>query len=268
MRSTRRSLAEYGRGVVGGLLFSLPLLFTMEVWWTGFTATPEELLAGGTVTLLLLIGYNRHQGIHAECGWFAAFIESIEELGLGVVTASFFLWLIGRLHFEVSFAEVIGQVALASMVAAVGVSVGTAQLGGREQEDQERVEYAEQLILAVCGAFLVAMTVAPTEEIVHIGAEAGPERLLGMLALSAALVTVVLYFSEFRGSGRSVRREGGVDMAMGVVESLAVAIVVAGALLLFFGRLADVSFATGVAQVTVLTIPAALGASAGRMLLQ
>ncbi|HEX4668040.1 MAG TPA: DUF2391 family protein, partial [Chthoniobacterales bacterium] len=30
------SLREYARGIAGGLMFSLPLLYTMEVWWTGF----------------------------------------------------------------------------------------------------------------------------------------------------------------------------------------------------------------------------------------
>jgi hypothetical protein len=32
VRSTGESLREYGRGVAGGLLFSLPLLYTVEVW--------------------------------------------------------------------------------------------------------------------------------------------------------------------------------------------------------------------------------------------
>lgn len=30
------SLQEYARGIAGGLIFSLPLLYTMEVWWAGF----------------------------------------------------------------------------------------------------------------------------------------------------------------------------------------------------------------------------------------
>jgi len=31
-RSTAESLQEYGRGIAGGLMFSIPLLYTMEVW--------------------------------------------------------------------------------------------------------------------------------------------------------------------------------------------------------------------------------------------
>jgi Putative integral membrane protein (DUF2391) len=39
-RSITKSLQEYGRGVAGGLMFSLPLLYTMEVWWAGFNTHP------------------------------------------------------------------------------------------------------------------------------------------------------------------------------------------------------------------------------------
>ncbi|MDQ3135846.1 MAG: TIGR02587 family membrane protein, partial [Acidobacteriota bacterium] len=38
MRPIKKSLQEYARGVAGGLLFSLPLLYTMEVWWMGVVA--------------------------------------------------------------------------------------------------------------------------------------------------------------------------------------------------------------------------------------
>ena len=38
------TLRTYARGVVGGLLFSLPLLYTMEVWWAGFTMDPVRQL--------------------------------------------------------------------------------------------------------------------------------------------------------------------------------------------------------------------------------
>ena len=40
----QESLSEYGRGIAGGFLFSLPLLFTMEVWQAGLTISPLRLL--------------------------------------------------------------------------------------------------------------------------------------------------------------------------------------------------------------------------------
>ncbi|MCA1627000.1 MAG: TIGR02587 family membrane protein, partial [Acidobacteria bacterium] len=44
MRSVNKSLKEYIRGVAGGLLFSLPLLYTMEVWRMGVVAHPWRLV--------------------------------------------------------------------------------------------------------------------------------------------------------------------------------------------------------------------------------
>jgi uncharacterized membrane protein len=58
-RTLGRALREYARGVTGGLLFSLPLLYTMEVWWAGFIARPLHLLVYLLAGFLLLFGYNR-----------------------------------------------------------------------------------------------------------------------------------------------------------------------------------------------------------------
>ncbi len=45
-RPSSESLREYGRGLAGGLLFSLPLIYTMEVWWAGIIAAVVALLLG------------------------------------------------------------------------------------------------------------------------------------------------------------------------------------------------------------------------------
>ena len=55
-RTVRQSVDEYGRGVAGGVLFSLPQLYTMEMWWAGFSASPEMLLVCGGIARWL--GWN------------------------------------------------------------------------------------------------------------------------------------------------------------------------------------------------------------------
>ena len=55
--SVAKSLREYARGMAGGLMFSLPLLYTMEVWWTGFVADPMRLLIYVAATFVLLLGF-------------------------------------------------------------------------------------------------------------------------------------------------------------------------------------------------------------------
>ena len=58
------------------------------------------------------------------------------------------------------------------------------------------------------------------------------------------------------------------DIVVGSVISYAIAIVASAALLWFFGRFDGVSLEIAVRQITVLALPASIGASAGRLLLQ
>ena len=71
------SLQEYGRGIAGGLLFSLPLLYTMEVWQTGLNAHPLRLLVAVAGTFLLLLGYNRHAGLRRDASMIEVVIDSV-----------------------------------------------------------------------------------------------------------------------------------------------------------------------------------------------
>ncbi|HWQ11571.1 MAG TPA: TIGR02587 family membrane protein [Roseiflexaceae bacterium] len=272
-----QSLREYGRGLAGGLIFSLPLLYTAEVWWAGFTLTPWRLLAGLTVTFALLLGYNRFAGLRSDASWVEVAIDSVEELGLGILVSALILALLGRLRPDMPPDEIAGKVVLEALVVAIGVSVGTAQLGeppedevGMDDEPQgpPEVRFGEQLVLAVCGAVLFAINIAPTEEIQIIALEIGPWRLLGLVALSLALGAVILHYAEFSGARRFVRADGPLNALSGAVVTYAVALVVSAAILWFFGRFDGVSPGLCLAQAVVLGMAAALGASAGRLLLQ
>jgi putative integral membrane protein (TIGR02587 family) len=131
-RPVAQSLQEYGRGVAGGLLFSLQLLYTMEVWWTGFIAEPLRLLACTAVTFLLLLGYNRYGGMRPGTRLIDVIIDSVEEMGLGLVIATLVLFLLGQITHGMPHLEIIGKIVLEAMIVSIGVSVGTAQLGGSE----------------------------------------------------------------------------------------------------------------------------------------
>jgi putative integral membrane protein (TIGR02587 family) len=278
-KAVGRSLADYRRGVAGGLLFSLPLLYTMEVWWAGFLAGPLRLLALLAVTFVLLIGYNHFAGLRRDISFAATVGEAFEELGIGLVLSALVLWLTGRIDAGMGVAEVVGKTVVESAVVAIGVSVGKAQLGSgggrRHHADQGRQRtapepgFAGQLVIAACGAVLIAGNVAPTEEIVVIAAETAAGKIFGLLVLSLLVTAAVLYHADFRGAEQQVPRPAGpADMVGGTLVMYGVGLAVAAAQLWFFGRFEGVSPAVGVAQIVVLAFPAALGASAGRLLLQ
>jgi putative integral membrane protein (TIGR02587 family) len=295
-RSIAESFQEYGRGVAGGLMFSLPLLYTMEVWWAGFNAHPWRLAAYVSATFVLLLGYNRFAGLRHDAGMLEVAIDSVEEMGLGFIIAAVALFLLGRITFGMPLNEAAGQIVIEAMTVAVGVSVGTAQLGGGEdsgegsigrggaagrakpggkagrmggaERGEPELHFGGQMLLAFCGAALFAANVAPTEEIVMIAVEISWMRLLGLASVSLLLGALILHYSEFTGARRFVRTEGVGAVVAGSVATYAVALVTSGLILWFFGRFDGVTLYTALAQMVVLGVAATLGASAGRLLLQ
>jgi putative integral membrane protein (TIGR02587 family) len=197
-------------------------------------------------------------------------------MGLGLVVALFILWLLGRVTAGMPLEEAAGMVVIEAMTVAVGVSVGTAQLGAGDGEGDKGVDGARaseggfggQLVVALCGAVLFASNVAPTEEIVMMAVEISAWRLLGLAVLSLALGALILYYSEFAGSKKYVAFDRRHDVLVGTVVTYGVALACSAAILFFFGRFDGQALATCVAQTVVLGVAATLGASAGRLLLQ
>lgn len=267
------SLREYARGLAGGLLFSLPIIYTMEMWSAGFLGTPSRLLAGLVATFLLLIAYNLFAGLRREAQFGEILIDSVEEMGLGLVAATLLLWLLGRIDLSMEPLEITGKLVVEGMMMSIGVSVGTAQLGGKEKTDQGvAASYRDHepwrhLALAACGAMLFAANVAPTEEIVVLGAELSAFGLLGIATVSFVVGAVILHYSEFTSSV-SGGETGFIVAFRGTTQSYAVALLVSAGSLWFYGRFEDETAAMICAQTIVLGFAGMLGASAGRLMLQ
>lgn len=280
--SIDQSIREYGRGLAGGLVFSLPLLFTMEVWWTGFTAQPERLLVYVVGSFVLLLGYNRYAGLREDASWTEVVIDSVEEMGLGLVIAGLVMLLIGRISIDMHPAEIVGKIVMEGMTVAIGVSVGTAQLGATDEDsgmtsiarkaDPEGrnadIHSIDQLSIAFCAAVLFGANLAPTEEILLIASEISSWSVIGLMLLSIAMGIVILFYSEFPGA-RDLPEKGRYRaIATRSVATYSVALLASAAILWFFGRFDGVSLIIGLSETVVLGVATTLGASAGRLLLQ
>lgn len=271
--AVHESLREYGRGLAGGFLFSLPLLYTMEVWWAGLSVSSGRLLLGLAGTFLLLCAYNAYAGLRHDSSVTEVLIDSVEELGLGFLVSAAILLMLARFSPGGGPSEILGQVVLEGLFVAIGVSVGTAQLAeggksntgfGRGRHDTVQAE----VTLAVCGAVLIAANVAPTEEIVQLASGLRLWHTLLVVLASLVLAMTLLYFSNFRGSGRFGGTRSRFAVLHGSTITYAVALAASAALLWFFGRFERMSLPLCIAQSVVLGLPATLGASAGRLLLR
>lgn len=266
----KESIQEYARGIAGGMMFSLPLLYTMEMWWSGFILHPFRLVTLMISTFVLLLGYNRFAGIRHDHTWAEVVIDSVEEMGIGLVLSATMLFLLNRIHTQEAFPEALCKIVMEGMLVAIGVSVGTAQLGTGECQEEEtpRDGWFAQLTLGICGAVLFASNIGPTEEIQVLAMESTVWHQIGLVLASFAIGGVVLYFSEFNGSKQFARNEGKLDIATGSVLSYTISFLVSAAILWFFGRMDDMPLAFCISQTIVLAFPASLGASAGRLLVQ
>ncbi len=260
--------------MAGGLLFSLPLLFTMEVWQAGFTMPPHRQLAYVLLALVLLLGYNRYAGLHPDSTWAEVAIDSIEEMGIGLLLSAAVLLLIGRLRPGQDLGEMVGRTVVEAVTVAIGVSVGTAQLGGNGggrkpgMDRGDGVSFAGQLTLALCGAVLFAANVAPTEEIVVVGLEMPGAQLAVLGVATMVLGALVLYYSDFRGARRWTERDGFGSVLRGTVITYAVGLGASAVILWLFGRFDGAGPRAIVGQTVALGVASTLGASAGRLLLQ
>ena len=271
-RPSSDSLREYGRGLAGGFFFSLPLIYTMEMWWAGFNAGAARLLIFLGATFALLLGYNYYAGIRHDADWTDVMVDSVEELGLGLVTAAGLLFLLGRITPDMSIQEVLGKIVIEAGVVAIGFSVGSAQLGpdgeDRAARHPEDAGVVGHLVVALCGAVLISANVAPTEEIVILASEAGPYRLLGIMLLSLLVAQLILFYGGFESAARVARADSRRHAFAIAIVTFAIGVVASAVMLWFFGRFEHVGFEMIVAQTIVLSFPATLGASAGRVLLE
>ncbi len=277
-RPISESLKEYARGITGGLLFSFPMLFTMEVWWAGFIAKPESLLLV-LITYLLLLGYNRYAGMHPDVTWRSVLVDSIEELGIGLLISFGVLLMLKRIVLnDMAIDEIMGKVIIEAMAVSVGVSVGTSQLGAEKDntadENQDKSNGVNRdtktamFVLGLCGAILIGGNVAPTEEIVQLAVESGPIEILVMALVSLLLCIVVVFFSDFRGTINTKNNGLLYNIAFDTCLSYLTALGAGAFMLWFFGRFEGVSFWIAFSQVIVLGIITSLGASAGRLLIK
>lgn len=257
------------------MIFSLPLLYTMEVWWAGFSLGSERLLLLLGFTFLILLGYNTYAGVRPDETWAGVVIDSIEELGLGLVVSAAFLFLLGRILPGDSWREVMGKVVLEALLIAIGISIGTAQMtDGDEQEVQGKERGARPkdllgvLSLSACGAVVLATNIAITDEIVVIGLESTSWQLIAMVAISLVLGALIMAFSDLLDKRSCAAATGYFKLVYGSVVSYSVAFCCAAVILYLFGRFEGLALAGCLAMTVVLAVPASMGAAAGKLLIQ
>jgi putative integral membrane protein (TIGR02587 family) len=263
------------RAGAGGLLFGMPLLYTMEVWWSGFVLPWWKVLLVLGIGAFFVSAFTRIEGFRRDRTLGEVAEDAAVSFGIGIAIATVMLVVLGQLDSGSSLREWVGMIALETVPVAIGASVARALLGERGGGgDGSSIEPGAwgQAIVAAGGALFFALNVAPTDEPVLIGI--GNRWWLNVVLLAATIPVTfgIVFYADFRGSHRRRREKGSVSPTLTpageTMISLAAAFAVSALLLWLFGRLGSgTGFATAVDQIISLGFVAAIGAAAARLLL-
>lgn len=270
-----RAARDFGRAAGGALIFSLPMLMTMELWELGFYLERVRLLALVLSALPLLVLLSRHIGFERTRGWRDDVLDSLIALGVAAAVCPTLLVLFGAIGFDTPPDEGVGKIAIQMVPAAIGALLAKSQFhagaAGEAVEDESGDEsgderYGSELFLMGVGALFLGF--APTEEMMLISYRMTEWHALALVALSLALMHGFVFALEFAGGSEVSPDEpwwsAFVRLTLpGYVVALAISLY----LLWIFARTDGMDMDGVLVATVVLAFPSAIGAAAARLIL-
>lgn len=267
-----RAARDFGRAAGGALVFSLPMLMTMELWWLGFYLDRFRLLLLVLTTLPLLVVLSRHIGFERTRGWRDDVVDALIALGIAAIVCVAALVLFGTITFDTPADEIVGKVAIQMVPGSIGALLAKSQFGAQTADgddvEEEEEPYGGELFLMGVGALFLGFNVAPTEEIMLISYQMTHAHALALVALSLALMHGFVFAVGFAGGSEVSHDEPWwspfVRLTLpGYVIALAISLY----LLWLFARTDGLPADGVVTAAVVLAFPSAIGAAAARLIL-
>ena len=263
---------NYGRGVLGALLVSVPLLATMEMWWLGFSMTSWKMILFVVVNFGVLVILEYFSGFHDTVSLRAEILDALSAYGIGLLVAVIGLGLFNNLRPGMGLHELLGKIVLQSIPLSIGASIAMSQLGQEAARKKERKSHAGVLgsmALSLAGAWYFGFNVAPTEEPLMVGLRITPWHAIA-LVLGAMLIThAIVYSLDFAGGKQlpeGLSWWGGI-LAYGTGSAI-VALLTAAFFLFVFGRIGlDTGLGPALHMIAVLGFVNSLGAAAAKLIL-
>ncbi len=258
-----------GRAVGGAIIFSLPMMLTMEMWWIGFYIEPLRLMALILVSLPLFVGISSMIGFRENKSLWDNVIDVLVAYAVAFATTALVLITIRVVNFDTSLEENFSMVLLQTVPATLGALLARSLVKSDEEFDcNDAQNYRDELVILLTGALFLAFNVAPTEEMVAISYAMTSGHVLALMLLTVLIMHMFTVASEHLDVARfrqwSVHRVLFVRFTgIGYVLSFAVSLF----MLWVFGRADNVSMQHLINTAVVLSFPAGVGASASRLII-
>ena len=260
------------RAFAGAIIFGLPLLMTMEMWFLGTALHPGRLIVFLAVNLVILLGLSRFGGFEQTDSLGEDVMDAFAACGVGIVGAAAVLTLFAIIDPAMPADEIAGKIAIQSVPMSFGAMIARKQLSGGGEEPSDELEavrgasYGGQLFLMAAGALFLAFNVAPTEEMQLIAYLMSTWHLLALILVSLLLLHLFVYRVGFAGQEEHAEGAGSVRTFLAyTIPGYGVALVVGLFVLWTFGRVDGTAPDQVAATMAVIAFPGALGAAIARL---
>ncbi len=264
----KKYASALARAFAGAMIFSMPMLMTMEMWWLGFTLDPVRLLVFTIAHIALLYGMSRVSGFESSRNPLDDLLDAFAAYGVAAITAVVVLTLIGELQAYMPLREIAGKISVQTIPASFGAMIGAKMMGegdAIEQGEHWRATYAGGLFLMLAGAVFLSLTVAPTEEMILIAYKMTAWHALLMTLLSILLLHAILYMVGFPGQKKRRGKGAIAEILRHSLPGYAIAVFACAFILWSFGRVDHTNPTIVVMTITVLALPASIGAGIARI---
>jgi putative integral membrane protein (TIGR02587 family) len=295
--AVQHELNDLARGVCGGFLFGIPLLYTMEVWWIGSVASPPRMVfaLGMTFAVVYLLsrteGFRRFQATRER----ESIGDAIEALAIGLLCSAIMMAVLHQITLETSLSEALGIIIFESVPFSVGVALSNQFLDGSDriaarrkdnpsQSNQNRAHPATSphqatksalnrtladLGATLVGAMIIAFSIAPTDEVPDLVSAIGSSRLMATVIVSLVISYGIVFQANFTQQSRR-RDDKGLfqDPLSETIFSYLISLLAAAVMLVFFRQIdLNTPLELVFRKTIILGLPATIGGAAGRLAL-
>lgn len=293
-------LTDLVRAASGGLLFGIPLLFTVEVFWTGEYSSPARTLVVVALCFIPLIVLNRTEGFRSrrDVSLPQAVMDSVEGVAVAALSVLAVLVLLGEIDTDTPMRVILGKTAYEMMPFCIGVGLARNLLRGHDNDDsadedsgsdanddngkesaadpdapdggpgQAAASVNPTLVdvgASVIGSVFVGLSIASTDEVPLLAASRSPVWLVAIMLASITIAYAIVFVADFDGqSGRSTQTGLLQRPMIETIVSYVAGLATAYTMLAIFQRV-DGPWSLTASHVIVLGLPAAIGGAAGRL---
>ncbi|NJR17036.1 MAG: TIGR02587 family membrane protein [Calothrix sp. CSU_2_0] len=279
----KNEINDIFRGICGGLLFGIPLLYTMEVWWIGSLIKPQIMIIAIALTFITIYFLNRTEGFRKyrkQNRPYEAVLNTVEAMAIGIVCSTLMLILLQEITADNFFKESLGKIIFESVPFTLGVALANQFLGENNSTSETRnsnkksKNNSDQLHATLSdigatliGATVIAFNIAPTDEITMLAASFSPIWLLLIIGTSLLVSYGIVFQAGFSNQQKRQQQRGIFQRPSSeTIMAYLVSLFASALMLWFFQKLTFTDpWTMWLDHTLLLGLPASIGGAAGRL---